>query len=189
MGELIIVKSRVDTKILALFITVHIPVFQSFCWSDNYISCYSLLLGIPTGAALDLLSTARENCFTASLGSLREWLSHSPPSTTRVVPLTYFPKSTRTYIILSMNGNTREKTKENERKRRGIFVQASSKISRFSIVYGSINCFLEWSLYVILFLCNWMCPIMSFLKISSTIICMCIERLIRNLKENTQNKM
>jgi len=52
---------------------------------------YSLLVGRPTGLALDLFSTARESCFTASLGKWRGLLSHSPPSTTIVSPLTYFP--------------------------------------------------------------------------------------------------
>lgn len=52
---------------------------------------YSLLFGTPTGAALDLFSTVRESCFTASFGRWRGRLNQSPPSTTMVVPLMYLP--------------------------------------------------------------------------------------------------
>jgi hypothetical protein len=78
----------------------------------HQIELYSLLLGTPTGAALDLLSTDRDSCFTASLGRWRGLLSHSPPSTTNVVPLTYFPYSRRhAHKILSLwqHGEKRER--------------------------------------------------------------------------------
>ena len=52
---------------------------------------YSLLVGTPTGLSLDLFSTARDSCLTRTFGRRRGWLSQSPPSTIRVVPLTYLP--------------------------------------------------------------------------------------------------
>ena len=52
---------------------------------------YSLLVGTPTGFSLDLFSTARDNCLTPSFGRWRGRLSQCPPSTIRVVPLTYLP--------------------------------------------------------------------------------------------------
>lgn len=52
---------------------------------------YNLLLGTPTGASLDLFSTDRESCFTASFGRWRGRLSQSPPSAIMTVPFINFP--------------------------------------------------------------------------------------------------
>jgi hypothetical protein len=83
------------------------------------LNCYSLLLGTPTGAALDLLSTDRDSCFTASLGRWRGLLSHSPPSTTNVVPLTYFPYSIRhAHKILSLWATMATSGKKGKKKQR-----------------------------------------------------------------------
>lgn len=90
--------------------------------SSKHLKCYySLLLGIPAGAALDLLSTTRDSCFTASLDRMRGWLRYSPPSTTNVVPLTYFPNNPQDiYIQFSVHGNIQVKWKE---KGKGIILK------------------------------------------------------------------
>lgn len=65
---------------------------------DSDTVCYvlhSLLLGSPTGASLDFISTVRESFFTASFDIRRGLLNHNPPSSIRVVPFTYFPSSNK----------------------------------------------------------------------------------------------